>query len=126
MRNMHSKFFLSFFGLLSFCLASLLFCSAADAAAALKQYVVLDRIAPVFESLSETKNPPKGGWKVLSNEACMADVVVYGDVVGGVPASKKGWILLKSDGKNLGYIQERALTPFPAHKKRTASPFQVI
>lgn len=123
---MHSKVFLSFFGLLSFCIVSLLFSSAADAAEALKQYVVLDRIAPVFESLSETKNPPKGGWKVLSNEACMADVVVYGDVVGGVPASKKGWILLKSDGKNLGYIQESALTLFPAYNKRNASPFQVI
>ena len=119
MRNLHLRVFLSLF------LVCLLFSAQAHAAAT-KQYVVVDKIAPVFESLSKAKNPPKGGWKILDCNMEIEMPVVYGDVLEGVPASKKGWILLKSEGRDLGYVQESALVPFPEHKSRKGSPFQVV
>ncbi len=113
---------------LSFCVIcfALLYPALPSEAAKLTRYVVTDCIAPVFETLKQAKNAPKGGWKTIPEDLDYSSAVVYGDTAEGVPSSKKGWVLLKNGDDDLGFIQEGALTPFPVYDSMEPAPFQVV
>ncbi|NLL37201.1 MAG: DUF3160 domain-containing protein [Fretibacterium sp.] len=112
------KLSLLWMGLL--CLA---LCGPAQAA----PYVTTARIVPVFESLDQARSAPTNeNWETFLKEMELASVV-YGDMLEASPSSEKGWLILTdTEGNELGWVHESALTPFPDYDPMEARSYQVM
>lgn len=107
--------------------SALLFSAKPAAAQAGRQYIVTARITPLFEDVKTAKPAPQGGWKTIPEDMEPLGVVVYGDLLEGRPASKKGWVTLSGpEGEALGIAEAAALTPMPEYEPVDARSYQVL
>ena len=122
MERMKGKFFAA---LLACLMVALL---AAPALA--ERYVVVGRLAPIFEEAGKVQPAPQGGWQIVNEEEVeVTGMLAYGDVVDGAPAKERaGWVSLTmgpDDEEALGFVELALLAPMPDHEAFKARPWQV-